>query len=114
MPGPLKILEPALKLAYKAFAWIWFRDHTPGDPVLDQDTPKNIGKRIQPQLKFFPASPPSTADPEWWWLNYHGKWGSWHTRIMGSVGVDSPWGPVGHADRWNDPVYWISKFKTRT
>jgi hypothetical protein len=54
------------------------------------------------------------ADSAWWWMRYQGRWGSIHTRIRGSIGVDSPWRSAPTADgcnhyediRWRDPAAW--------
>lgn len=44
------------------------------------------------------------------WLKYQGHWGSWHSRLRGSLGVIGPW-PLDPADdndlRWRDPVGWL-------
>jgi hypothetical protein len=113
LPGALSFLEPVLK-AIPPLPGL--RDHAPADPHWPDDAQApdaNRGVRIVPELRILPpqAPPPNSADwPRFWWLNYEGRWGSWHSRISGTVGVTSPWHPERQEDtRWTDPVRWIDE-----
>jgi hypothetical protein len=110
LPTPLGFLEPVLK-AIPPLPGL--RDHPPADPGWPDDahaSDSHRGVRIVPDLRIMPqrAPAPDSSDwPAWWWLNYEGKWGSWHSRLSGTIGVDSPWGPATQTTRWTDPVRWI-------
>jgi len=112
LPSALRFLGPLLRAVPPLPG---LRDHPPADPGRPDDATapdSHRGVRIVPELHFFPQGPPRPDAPEWpdwWWLHYEGKWGSWHSRISGTMGVDSPWGPAKQTARWNDPVRWIDE-----
>ena len=108
LPGALRFLERLLKMLPP----LGVRDHPPADASDAGALEHHRGVRVEPELRFVPQQPPDPATPEWadwWWLHYQGKWGSWHSRIAGTIGVDSPWGPVGQTGRWEDPAAWAGE-----
>lgn len=110
LPALLRFLEP---LVQRIPPLPFGRDFPPADPQdpFESDAPSDHrGERVEPALRIMPGRPaPGSPDwPAWWWLNYQGKWGSWHSRIAGTIGVDSPWAPVGNTKRWDDPVRWAT------
>lgn len=112
LPSGLRFLAPVLR-AIPPLAGL--RDHPPADPAWPDDATApdaHRGVRIVPDLRIIPQSPPDPDSPEWpawWWLHYEGRWGSWHSRLSGTIGVASPWGPAKQTARWTDPVRWIEE-----
>lgn len=112
VPGALSFLGPLLR-AIPPLPGL--RDHPPADPHWppDADAPaSHEGVRIMPDVRIVPQAPPQPDSPEWpawWWLNYQGKWGSWHSRLSGTIGVDCPWGPAKQTARWSDPIRWMEE-----
>jgi hypothetical protein len=102
--GLLGILMAWLPHLLTFLAW---RDHPPADPILNPGVPEiQHGIRIDPKLVIMrdkPADPSSDS----WWMRYRGIWGSSHPRIIGSIGVDSPWHQILQPMRWDDPVRWV-------
>ena len=83
-----------------------WRDLAPADEQLDDRDiidANHFGVRIRP--KVVPLRDGDGQAP--WWQEYRGKWGSTRPRIVGTVGIDSPWaGPKGD-QRWRDPLGWL-------
>ena len=110
LPGPLSLLNGLVR---RLPAFPWLSDFAPADPndAGERDLPEaHRGVRVEPVLKIMPDPPPPIGSPEWdewWWLHYRGKWGSWHERIAGTIGVESPWKDAEGSLRWRDPVGWM-------
>lgn len=115
LPSGLHWLTPLLSLARQArMRLLPIRDYLAADPELDPDArEQDKGERISPSLRVVPSEDEREAGSEWWWLDYWGKWGSSHSRIVGTVGPDSPWAadPNGHDKRWHDPAAWIASLE---
>ncbi len=108
LPSGLGFLKPLMEHLPSLRSW---RDHPPADPLRDpRALERDRGVRLEPTLRPLPVDP-SNAGPDFWWMRYQGKWGSMHTRIAGTVGVDSPWGPSRQPVRWTDPVAWIRSLR---
>jgi hypothetical protein len=109
LPLPLRAFAPLIE---RLPAWRKLTDHPPADPDRDQDAADvERGERIQPELCILPDDGARAGGDACWWMRYEGKWGSTHTRIFGTVGVDSPWGPSHQPERWHDPVRWLRSLR---
>jgi hypothetical protein len=108
-PLPLRVFAPVVE---RLPAWRRLTDHPPADPQRDAGAADfERGERIEPALRIMPTDGAAVADGSFWWMRYQGKWGSTHTRIFGTVGIDSPWGPSMQPERWNDPVRWLRSLR---
>lgn len=107
LPRAVRFLGPLLQ----RLPFLRWRDHPPADPVLDVGAPAHDrGQRVEPTLKVVPEGTPA-GDSDYWWMRYEGKWGSSHSRLFGTVGVDSPWSDGGRDPRWADPIEWLHKLR---
>ena len=106
---PPKYLGWLSKLIVWATKGLHWRDSPPADPeTVNDDVPaREIGIRLSPTVR--PMPDPADVDalpPEWWWLKYRGIWGSRHTRVLDTVGPDSPWHAID-GTKWADPAMWV-------
>jgi len=110
LPLVLRMFTPLVERLPELRRWT---DHPPADPQLDAGADAlERGVRVQPSLRIMAGGTPPRSDAAFWWMRYEGKWGSTHTRIFGTVGVDSPWGPSHQPARWRDPVAWIHSLRS--
>ena len=89
------------------------RDRVPADPDPQSgdkipdglEQAQHQGVRLYPKLQILPNTPQTESDSRLWWLNFQGRWGSWHSRVSGSLAPPSPW--ASERSEWIDPLYWI-------
>lgn len=106
-PPPFRFLKPILRnLPHIP----WKKDFAPALRAVDANAPEeHYGQELHPMLVHLPETPPAIGSLEWdafWWRHFQGMWGSRHTRLIGTIGVDSPWAG-GHPERWADPNRWM-------
>lgn len=84
--------------------------------MIDVVPPVGIGSHVRPEVRVTPTTA-SRDDPQWWWLNYEGKWGqmapgvisiaAWEPTIL-RHGPRGPWvSHPGPPNRWFDPFNWL-------
>ena len=111
LPGPL---DTIISLVKRIPLIGRLRDKAAADPEIDQQAfPEHVGQRVYPTVHVLPVDIDAPVDANrWWWLRYRGRWGSSRPRVVGTVGVATPWRKVGDGPlrdwRWDDPLRWLN------
>lgn len=83
-------------------------DRPPAIEPADVDwSPCDAGVIVDPSVCPLPERPDPWQDDGFWWMQFHGKWGSTHPRLNGTQGPSSPWAAEGDDVRWSDPGAWL-------
>jgi hypothetical protein len=115
-PFAFAFLRPLLGVAARLLRYLQrlpgariYRDFVPADPARDTHAPReHAGVRLTDvAVSVLPDERDVTPDSEHWWLRYRGYWGSTHPRVIGAIGIRSPWVGSEKDHRWRDPIRWL-------
>lgn len=80
--------------------------------MVDVVPPNEKRFHLRPKVVLMPKSAP-VDDPQWWWMNYKGRWGAKPRRMIDlgnpdrTLLTEGPRGPWLQGNRWSDPFAWV-------
>ncbi len=104
-PEPIEFIWSTFNWLFQVAAvFLRLRDRTPTRPDRHEDESWNRGEFVCPELEIMPEIDDLAANPDFWWMRIRCRWGSRHSRILGTAAPVPPW---EKETKWSDPVVWI-------